>query len=307
MTLLPYDEFALFEENVEEFDLPTSGPPAVRRVETVVDESTGRAVSALVWGDYDPQLVFIHGGAQNAHTWDTGALALGVSMLAVDLPGHGHSGWRDDGAYTPTNLADDVAGVIRELAPEAKAIVGMSLGGLTSIELADRHSELVRQLVLVDITPGVNQHKAKAVIDFVDGPQTFASFDDLLARTIEHNPTRTRSSLRRGILHNAHQTDDGQWQWNYDRRSHARSGDPQTAPDATLALAYSPLWDHFSNVNVPVTLVRGSLSPVVDDEDVEEARRRQPTIRIDVVDGAGHSIQGDRPVELALLIRNAIL
>ena len=307
MTLLPYDEFALFEENVEEFDLPTSGPPAVRRVETVVDESTGRAVSALVWGDYDPQLVFIHGGAQNAHTWDTVALALGVSMLAVDLPGHGHSGWRDDGAYTPTNLADDVAGVIRELAPEAKAIVGMSLGGLTSIELADRHSELVRQLVLVDITPGVNQHKAKAVIDFVDGPQTFASFDDLLARTIEHNPTRTRSSLRRGILHNAHQTDDGVWQWNYDRRSHARSGDPQTAPDATLALAYSPLWDHFSNVNVPVTLVRGSLSPVVDDEDVEEARRRQPTIRIDVVDGAGHSIQGDRPVELALLIRNAVL
>lgn len=307
MTLLPYDEFALFEENVEEFDLPTSGPPAVRRVETVVDESTGRAVSALVWGDYDPQLVFIHGGAQNAHTWDTVALALGVSMLAVDLPGHGHSGWRDDGAYTPTNLADDVAGVIRELAPEAKAVVGMSLGGLTSIELADRHSELVRQLVLVDITPGVNQHKAKAVIDFVDGPQTFSSFDDLLARTIEHNPTRTRSSLRRGILHNAHQTDDGQWQWNYDRRSHARSGDPQTAPDATLALAYSPLWDHFGSVNVPVTLVRGSLSPVVDDEDVEEARRRQPTIMIEVVDGAGHSIQGDRPVELALLIRNAVL
>ncbi len=307
MTLLPYDEFALFEENVEEFDLPTSGPPAVRRVETVVDESTGRAVSALVWGDYDPQLVFIHGGAQNAHTWDTVALALGVSMLAVDLPGHGHSGWRDDGAYTPTNLADDVAAVIRQLAPEAKAVVGMSLGGLTSIELADRHPELVRQLVLVDITPGVNQQKAKAVIDFVDGPQTFASFDDLLARTIEHNPTRTRSSLRRGILHNAHQTDDGQWQWNYDRRSHARSGDSPAAPDATVALAYSPLWDHFGNVNVPVTLMRGSLSPVVDDDDEAEARRRQPQIRIELIDGAGHSIQGDRPVELAMLIRDAVL
>ena len=45
------------------------------------------------------------------------------------------------------------------------------------------------------------------------------------------------------------------------------------------------------------------MSPVVDDDDVAEARRRQPTIRVDVVEGAGHSIQGDRPLELAALIR----
>ena len=43
------------------------------------------------------------------------------------------------------------------------------------------------------------------------------------ARTIEHNPTRTDSSLRRGILHNAHPQPDGSWQWRYDRGSHARS------------------------------------------------------------------------------------
>ena len=65
--------------------------------------------------------------------------------------------------------------------------------------------------MLVDITPGVNQQKAKAVIDFIDGPQSFASFDDLLARTIQHNPTRSESSLRRGILHNAHPTAAGDW------------------------------------------------------------------------------------------------
>jgi len=308
-----YDEFGLFHENIAEFDLPVTGSPAVRRIEVPVEDSAqgARAVSALVWGDHTPQLVFIHGGAQNAHTWDTVALALGVSMLAVDLPGHGHSGWRDDGAYTPTNLADDVAVVVRQHAPDAKAVVGMSLGGLTSLELAHRHPELVRQLVLVDITPGVNQQKAKAVIDFVDGPQTFASFDDLLARTIEHNPTRSESSLRRGILHNAHQTTDGDWQWNYDRRSHVRSREADsTPPDGSAdaaAVAHAPLWDHLGELRCPITLVRGSLSPVVDDEDVAEARRRQPDIRVEVVDGAGHSIQGDRPVELAALIREIVL
>ena len=101
----------------------------------------------------------------------------------------------------------------------------MSLGGLTSMELAVRHPALVRRLVLVDITPGVNQQKAKAVLDFVDGPQEFASFDDLLERTMSFNPTRSESSMRRGILHNAAQHPDGSWQWRYDRSSHARSRD----------------------------------------------------------------------------------
>ena len=36
----------------------------------------------------------MHGGAQNAHTWDTVALALDRPLVAVDLPGHGHSDGR---------------------------------------------------------------------------------------------------------------------------------------------------------------------------------------------------------------------
>jgi pimeloyl-ACP methyl ester carboxylesterase len=289
-----YDEFGLFHENIAEFDLDVAELPPVARIETKVGDQ-GRSVSALRWGSDDPEIVYLHGGAQNAHTWDTVALAIGRSAVAVDLPGHGHSDWRDDGAYSPMNLADDVADVVALHAPRAKVVVGMSLGGLTAMELTVRHPDLVRSLVMVE-----------AITDFVDGPQEFASFDDLLARTIEHNPTRTESSLRRGILHNAHPQPDGSWQWRYDRGSHARARQaaPETsdspAPDTADAL--SPLWDHFGSISCPITLVRGSLSPVVDDDDVAEARRRQPDLVVHVVDGAGHSVQGDRPVELAGII-----
>jgi pimeloyl-ACP methyl ester carboxylesterase len=48
------------------------------------------------------------------------------------------------------------------------------------------------------------------------------------------------------------------------------------------------------------------VSPVVDDDDVAEARRRQPTLRVEVVDGAGHSVQGDRPLELATLVASLL-
>lgn len=311
---MSYDEFSLFAENIAEFDLEVDTVPSVRR--DAVEVGGGRSVSLLVWGDASAEVVFVHGGAQNAHTWDTVALALARPAIAVDLPGHGRSSWRSDGAYTPANLADDVAAVIETHAPGARLVVGMSLGGLTAMMLAVRHPTLVRRLMMVDITPGVNSDKAKAIIDFVNGPQSFTSFDDLLARTIEFNPTRSVSSLRRGILHNAHQVDDGSWQWNYDRTNRHDAGSDSGDGDGSGADGSgdgsggtagapsdrNPMWDDFAAIACPLTLVRGSLSPVVDDADVAEALRLQPELTVHLVDAAGHSVQGDRPVELATII-----
>jgi pimeloyl-ACP methyl ester carboxylesterase len=303
--MVPYDEFGLFHENAEEYGIDDAGPPPVRRASVVVDDVTGRRVSALVFGPEgaDPEYVFVHGGAQNAHTWDTVVLALGrPPAVCVDLPGHGHSDWRDDG-YDPVRNAHDIAAAVRALAPNARAVCGMSLGGLTSTVLAADFPELVRKLVIVDVTPGVNQTKAKAIIDFVNGPPGFPDFDAIMARTIEHNPTRTVASLRRGILHNAKQLPDGSWQWRYDCCGTPESTEP--AGDGTTRPRIDPsaLWEKVSAVRAPILFVRGALSPVVDDDDVAELRRRQPTVEVVVVEGAGHSVQGDKPLELAALLR----
>ena len=104
-----YDEFSMFRDNADEYGVPWKGEPTVRRETVVVEPSTGRSLSALVWGTSDPEIVLIHGGAQNAHTWDTVALALDRPLVAVDLPGHGHSDHRDDGPFGPRENAVDVA------------------------------------------------------------------------------------------------------------------------------------------------------------------------------------------------------
>ena len=306
MERIHYDEFGLFHENAAEYHLVLPGPPAVERHS--VELTDGRRLSALRWADHGvkPPLVFVHGGSQNAHTWDTTLLALGRPALALDLPGHGHSDWRDDGDYSPRSMADDIAAAIAELGEVPATVIGMSLGGLTSMSLAAHHPRLVRSLVLVDITPGVTGLKAKAVLDFVNGPQAFPSFESLLERTIEHNPTRSESSLRRGILHNARQLQDGSWQWRYDRRGHGRPAESRSETVDAAPVSSTGLWEEFERVSCPISLVRGALSPVVDDDDVAEARRRQPSIVVEVVDGAGHSIQGDRPVELAALLERFI-
>ena len=288
-----YEEFSLLPENAQEAGLPWNGPPHVQRVSHPV--SASQRVSAIKWGDGDPELVLIHGGAQNAHTWDTVALALDRPLLAVDLPGHGHSDWREDRDYWPVRNAEAIAAVMAALAPSAKALVGMSLGGLTAIRIASTRPDLVQRLVLVDVTPGVDEVKAAPIADFVSGPESFESFDVLLERTKQFNPTRTTSSLRRGLLHNARPREDGQWIWRYDRLRPPGDG-----------IQFGELWPDVAAIQAPTLLLRGSLSGVVTDDDVERFRGLLPGADVTVVDGAGHSIQGDRPVELAALIRDFV-
>jgi pimeloyl-ACP methyl ester carboxylesterase len=293
-----YNEFGLFHENAEEFGLSYDGPPAVRRESVVVGEG-GRSVSALVWGDAPPELVLLHGGAQNAHTWDTVAMALDRPLLAVDLPGHGHSDHRDDGPFGPRQNAEDVAVAVRALAPNARMVVGMSLGGLTSIALTSHAPDLVPRLVLVDVTPGVDRDKAAPIAQFIAGPDTFESFDEILARTIEFNPTRSESSLRRGVLHNAIERDDGRWVWRYQRPRMLEGTDMDVPAD------FATLWDDIAALQVPLMLVRGGAAgTVVDDADVARLLALQRDARVELVEGAGHSIQGDRPIELAGLLED---
>ena len=141
---MAYDEFGLFHENAEEFGIAWRGEPEVARV--AVDVGEGQSISALVWGTGAPELVLIHGGAQNAHTWDTVALALDRPLVALDLPGHGHSSHEPDHAYWPAENAVAIEKAVRELAPDARLVVGMSLGGLSAIALADRAPDIVRGL-----------------------------------------------------------------------------------------------------------------------------------------------------------------
>ncbi len=298
-----YDEFGMFHENAEEFGIPFR-TPTVRRESVVLPD--GRQMSSLVWGVGDPEIVLLHGGGQNAHTWDTVALALDRPLVAIDLPGHGHSDRGRPGTVVTQGNAEDVAHVIRALAPNARGVVGMSMGGLTTLALSLHAPELVRSAVLVDVTPGVTRDQASQIIGFLNGPVTFADFDEILARTVQFNPTRTEQSLRRGILHNAEQLDDGSWVWRHQR--HRLGSDEATpATDSVESLGFDVLWGAVEQMKGPICLARGMRDQsVVSDEDEAEMLRRNPSTTVVHFEESGHSLQGDEPVKLALLLDDFI-
>ena len=282
------DEFGLLHENAEQVGV--SGPlPQVERVEC-------ERVSALHWGAAPPRLVFLHGGGQNAHTWDTVIVGLGEPALAVDLPGHGRSAWRDDGDYGPVQNAETLQPVLRELAPEAEVFVGMSLGGLTAIRLATRAPDLVRNLVLVDVTPSAPQRHVdmtdaqKGTVALVEGQRIFANFDAMVDAAVAAAPHRDRKSLRRGVFHNSKRLDDGTWTWRYDS---IRKGG-----------GFEGLWDDVPALTTPTTLVRGVNSAFVNDADADEFARTAPGFRgVHMVADSGHSVQSDQPGALIAILR----
>jgi pimeloyl-ACP methyl ester carboxylesterase len=256
-----------------------------------------RQISGLRWGAGSPEIVLVHGGGQNAHTFDTVALALGRPLVALDLPGHGHSDPSPFGPSAISSYADDLARALEQITESPLPLVGMSLGGLCSILVAARRPDLVSSLVLIDITPGVNAEKARHITDFVNGPRTFDNFDELLARTIAHNPTRSVSSLRRGILHNAVERPDGTWVWRHQ----------QHEPSTLSAPATGDLWEQLGSLAMPVSLIRGmAAGSVVDDEDEAELVARLPDATVAHVEHAGHSIQGDQPIILATLLEEIL-
>jgi len=286
------DEFALLPENAEQAGVG-GALPAVQRIER-------GPVSALRWGTEPVRVVFLHGGGQNAHTWDTVILGLGLPALAIDLPGHGRSAWREDGDYGPRLNAEAVAPVIRELAAGADLVVGMSLGGLTAMRLAVTAPELVEKLVMVDVTPSAperHEQMTKAqmgAVALVEGDRSFPSFAAMVDVTVAASPHRSRESLRRGVFHNSKQLDDGTWTWRYDT---FRKAD-----------GFEGLWEDAETLRTPTTLVRGANSFFVNDDDAARFAGVAPGFqRVIVVPDSGHSVQGDQPRALVEILRDVLV
>lgn len=281
--------------------------PRVERVGLTLPD--GRTLSGLRFGEGSPRVTLLHGAGLNAHTWDTTLLHLGVPALALDLPGHGDSSWREDAAYVGRVLAPDVVAALEAWTDGPQVLVGHSLGGLTAAALAASRPDLVDTVVIVDITPGIDPSGGPAQLRaFFAGPTDWATRDELVEKALAFGLGGARAAAERGVFLNTRVRPDGRVEWKHHfahlAAAAAAAGADTGTPDAVRAVLASTGWDDISAVRSPIVFVRADRGFVSADE-ADELVRRAAHARVRVVP-TGHNVQEEDPAGLASLLRETL-
>jgi esterase len=260
----------------------------------------GTRLHYLDWGTSgSPPVLFLHGGALTARTWDLVCLAMRSDFhcLALDQRGHGDSEWSPSLDYSLEAHVGDVEGFIDALALSDPVVIGHSLGAFVGIELAARRPGALRALVLVDAAPGVSRDATKVVSEFILGPAEFDSVEECVVRARRFNPRRNERLLRRSLLHNLRVLPDGRWTWKYDRRHLSHDTVEQ------MRQRFNLLSDRLGAVECPTLVIRGADSEALSERDVARVVDQIPSAASVRIDGAGHTVQGDNPRDLTEALR----
>lgn len=258
----------------------------------------GTDVHYLAWGEPGRRgLVFVHGGGAHAHWWTHVAApyARDFRVVAIDLSGHGDSGWRTQ--YTLEQWSDEVMAVAAHAGIAGPpVIVGHSMGGFVTIATAALHSDALAGVIVVDspvVAPDPEVGVAKAGQAF-GVPKVYESAEVALARFRTVPPQRNYLTY---VMHHVARRSlrpvDGGWSWKFDHNLF----NAFTGSIRAVALPYLP------EVRCRFALLRaehGLVTADISESMYEMLGRNAPVVELP---SSGHHPMLDEPLVLTTAIR----
>ena len=113
-------------------------------------------------GDKDLTLVFINSLGTDFRIWDAVIDGLGTEFgtLRFDKRGHGLSSLGAVEKGSISSYADDVMGLCEALGLHKIVLVGLSIGGLISLDIYQRYPEKIAGIVFMDTAPKIGTAEA---------------------------------------------------------------------------------------------------------------------------------------------------
>jgi pimeloyl-ACP methyl ester carboxylesterase len=238
--------------------------------------------------DGSPAVLFLHGGGQTRGSWTPTADRIsqeGWRAVCIDQRGHGDSPWRSDGRYDNGDFAADLARAA-DLWPRP-VVVGASLGGLAGLLAAGELDLDLAGLVVVDVVVSNNVEGSDRIRAFMTShPEGFADVEEAAGAVAQYLPGRTPPKSTSGLLRNLRLREDGRYHWHWDPRflDHDRG----RSEGARKRLA-----DAARQIQVPVMLIRGGKSELLEDENVAELQELIPHAQVETIAHARHMVAGD--------------
>jgi pimeloyl-ACP methyl ester carboxylesterase len=260
----------------------------------------GMRLHCLDWGTRGrAPILFLHGGALTARTWDVVCLGLRAEYhcVALDQRGHGDSEWSPVMDYAPEAHGRDIDGVLDAFGVARAVLVGQSMGGLNAFHYTAQHPERVAALALVDVGPEIRIDGARRIGDFVANTAEIESIEAFVDQAVAFNPRRDRRLLTWSVRHNLRRLPDGRWARKNDTRFFGQVGVEE------VARRIAGYWREAETIQCPVLVVRGALSDVLLEDAAERFVRRLSHGRLETIADAGHTVQGDNPAGLIAALR----
>jgi esterase len=237
-----------------------------------VFQHNGLTLSYLDSGGNGQVLIALHAHWMEGITFAPLAATLASQwrVVALDQRGHGYS---DHAAtYTRDDYIGDLVALFAHLGlKEPVVMLGNSLGGVNTYQLAARYPNLVRAMIIEDIGVEISVDVSFSLA----WGGTFKTREDLAQAVGTRLLTSLQDSFR--------QTKDG-WRLAFDPREMI----------ASYSLTEGDHWVDWLATNCPALLIRGQDSRVTTHIHLEQMAARRPNTFFKVLDG-GHVVHVDNP------------
>ena len=250
-------------------------------------------------GDEGAPIVLIHCFGCSLHWWDSMVPLLEEKhrVIRIDLLGHGGSAKPKSG-YAIEDQAGLVAGALDRLGVQGAVVVGHSLGGSVAVSLAERASELVDRVALIDSAPDTSYGE----LDFIAKLTATPVIGQAVWRM------KVGSLIKNGY--------EQAFAPGYDIDSGFE--DPDQVVSDNRAMTYTSFTDSMDAVEdftdaisldqrlratpVPLMAIFGAEDQIDDTGPSLAAYAQVPGARTSEIRGAGHSPNVEKPEETARLI-----